>query len=133
MGPITTGTIIGGRYRVVALIGDGSMGAVYRVEEQDSHDLYALKVLHPDWSRHPEIIARFEREAIAASRINHPNVVHATDFGCSADGSFFLILELVEGRDLRVELGEGPMDAARAINVMRGVGAGVGAAHEKGA
>jgi serine/threonine protein kinase len=132
MEPIRAGTVVGGRYRVLALIGDGSMGAVYRVESLETRELLALKLLHPDLGRHPEIIARFEREAIAASRINHPNVVHATDFGCSADGSFFLILELVEGRDLRVELGEGPMDAARAINVMRGVVAGVRAAHEKG-
>ena len=132
MGPITTGTIIAGRYRVMALIGDGSMGAVYHVEEEDSHEAYALKVLHSDWSRHPDIIARFEREAIAASRIDHPNVVHATDFGCSSDGSFYLVLEYVDGRDLRAEVQAGPMEAGRAIHIMRGVVAGIRAAHEKG-
>jgi serine/threonine-protein kinase len=132
MAPITTGTIIGGRYRVVALIGDGSMGAVYRVEEQDTQEAYAIKVLHPDWSRHPEIIARFEREAIAASRIDHPNVVHATDFGCSTEGSFYLVLEYVDGRDLRVELQSGPMEAGRAVHIMRGVVDGIRAAHDKG-
>ncbi len=62
MGPISTGTIFGGRYRILDLIGDGSMGAVYRVEETDSHEILAIKVLHPDWGRHPEIIARFERD-----------------------------------------------------------------------
>jgi serine/threonine-protein kinase len=132
MEPIPTGTVIGGRYRVVAAIGDGAMGAVYRVEDSENRENYALKLLHADLSRHPQIIARFEREAIAASRIDHPNVVHATDFGCTAEGSFYLVLELVEGRDLRSELQSGPMDAARAINVVRGVVAGVRAAHEKG-
>jgi serine/threonine-protein kinase len=132
MEPIPTGTVIGGRYRVVASIGEGAMGAVYRVEDAENNESRALKLLHADLSRHPEIIARFEREAIAASRIEHPNVVHATDFGCTADGSFYLVLEFVDGRDLRSELRSGPMDAARAINVMRGVVAGVRAAHEKG-
>jgi eukaryotic-like serine/threonine-protein kinase len=132
MDPISIGTVIGGRYRVVASIGEGAMGAVYRVEHLDSHEVSALKLLHADLGRIPGIIARFEREAIAATRIDHPNVVHAIDFGCSPDGAFFLVLELVEGRDLRAEMQAGPMDPARAINVMRGVVAGVRAAHEKG-
>jgi eukaryotic-like serine/threonine-protein kinase len=132
MDAISVGTVVGGRYRVVEPIGEGSMGAVYRVEQVDSHEVWALKLLHADLGRHPEIIARFEREAIAASRIEHPNVVHATDFGCSADGSFFLVLDFVDGRDLRVELHEGPMEAGRAINIMRGVVAGIRAAHERG-
>jgi len=132
MDPISIGTVIGGRYRVVAPIGEGAMGAVYRVEHVDSHEVSALKLLHADLGRLPGIIARFEREAIAASRIDHPNVVHAIDFGCSPDGSFFMVLELVEGRDLRAEMQEGPMEAARAINIMRGVVAGVRAAHDKG-
>jgi serine/threonine protein kinase len=132
MDPISIGTVIGGRYRVVAPIGEGAMGAVYRVEHVDSHEVSALKLLHADLGRLPGIIARFEREAIAASRIDHPNVVHAIDFGCTPDGAFFMVLELVEGRDLRAEMQAGPMEAARAINIMRGVVAGVRAAHDKG-
>src|SRR5947209_10338211 len=132
MEPIAAGSVVGGRYRIVASIGEGSMGSVYQVEEMETREVFALKLLHADLSRHPEIIARFEREAIAASRIDHPNVVHATDFGCSADGSFFLVLELVRGRDLRDELAAGPMEPSRAIAIMQGVVAGVRAAHEKG-
>jgi serine/threonine-protein kinase len=132
MDPISKGTIIGGRYRIDALIGEGSMGAVYRVLQLETEEVFAMKILHADLSRHPEINARFEREAIAASRIDHPNVVHATDFGCSADGAFFLVLEFVDGPDLRVELQSGPMNAARAINILRGVVAGTRAAHDKG-
>src|SRR6266511_6195227 len=132
MEPIATGSVIGGRYRIIAPIGEGSMGAVYRVEQLETREVFAMKLVHADLSRHPEIIARFEREAIAASRVEHPNVVHATDFGCSADGSFFLVLELVEGRDLRDELAAGPMEGSRAIAIMQGVAAGVRAAHEKG-
>jgi serine/threonine-protein kinase len=108
------------------------MGSVYRVEDLEAREVFALKLLHADLCRHPEIIARFEREAIAAARIEHPNVVHATDFGCSADGSFFIVLELVLGRDLRDELAAGPMEPTRAIAIMQGVAAGIRAAHEKG-
>jgi eukaryotic-like serine/threonine-protein kinase len=132
MEPIAAGSVIGARYRVVAPIGEGSMGSVYRVEDVETREVLALKLLHADLCRHPEIIARFEREAIAAARIEHPNVVHATDFGCSADGSFFLVLELVVGRDLRDELAAGPMEPSRAIAIMQGVAAGIRAAHEKG-
>jgi serine/threonine-protein kinase len=132
MDPIGAGTVIGGRYRVAAQIGEGAMGTVYRVEQLETREVLALKLLHSDLSRHPEIIARFEREAIAASRIEHPNVAHATDLGCTADGSFYLVLELVDGRDLREELAAGPMDPARAIHIMKGVVAGIRAAHEKG-
>ena len=132
MEDIVKGTIIGRRYRVVAPLGEGAMGAVYRAEDVETREFFAVKVLHPDLSGHPEIIARFEREAIAASRIDHPNVAHATDFGCSPDGSFYLVLEFVDGRDLRFEMRSGPMDPARATNIMRGVVAGVRAAHDKG-
>jgi len=132
MEAIAKGTIIGRRYRVVAPLGEGAMGAVYRAEDVESREFFAVKVLHADLSKHPEIIARFEREAIAASRIVHPNVAHATDFGCSADGSFYMVLEFIDGRDLRFEMRAGPMDPARATNIMRGVVAGVRAAHDKG-
>jgi serine/threonine protein kinase len=129
---LPAGVIIGGRYRVLALIGDGSMGAVYRVEQVDTREVFALKLLHPDLSRHPEIIARFAREAIAAARIEHPNVVRAADFGKSEDGSIYLVLEFVDGRELRSELQAKPMGIERALRIMRGVVAGTRAAHEKG-
>ena len=132
MESISIGTIIGGRYRIDALIGEGSMGAVYRALQLETQEVFAVKVLHADLSRHPAINARFEREAIAATRIDHPNVVHATDFGCSSDGAFFLVLEFVDGRDLRVELQSGPMNPDRATHIMRGAVAGIRAAHEKG-
>src|SRR5438477_10194842 len=125
MEPIAAGSVIGARYRVVAPIGEGSMGSVYWVEDVETREVLALKLLHADLCRHPEIIARFEREAIAATRIEHSNVVHATDFGCSADGSFFLVLELVDGHDLRTLLHEGPLDPERAIQIALGVAAGI--------
>ena len=130
--PISEGTEIAGRYRSLSLIGEGGMGAVYRAEHMQLRKVFALKVLQAHNVVRPDVAARFEREAVAAGRIEHPNVVPATDFGKLPDGSFFLVLEFVNGRSLRDELNDGAMQASRALGIMRGVIAGVRAAHEKG-
>jgi serine/threonine-protein kinase len=93
---------------------------------------FALKVLHPSLIKNPEVVARFEREAVAAGNIDHPNVAAATDFGRLEDGSFFLVLEFVRGRSLRDVIDSGAVDQERAIKIMRGIVAGVGAAHARG-
>ena len=79
-----------------------------------------------------EAVSRFEREAVLAGSINHPNVAAATDFGKLPDGSFFLVLELVVGKSLRALIAEGPLDVSRAHAIMRGMAAGIAAAHAKG-
>jgi serine/threonine-protein kinase len=129
---IEPGTLVSGRYRVVSWIGEGAMGAVYRVEEVSRRKPMALKVLHASLSSMREAVARFEREAIAAGKIGHRNVAAATDFGRMPDGSFFIILEFVAGRSLRQELDGGALEPRRAIRIMQGVVAGVAAAHAKG-
>ncbi len=129
---LAPGSIVAERYRIEALLGEGGMGAVYRAEHVHMRKTFALKVLLPEWSSTPEVLARFEREAIAAGRIAHPNVATATDFGRLADGSFFLVLELVRGRTLRTELEAGAIEPARALRIARGVAAGIGAAHALG-
>src|SRR5258706_16416747 len=127
---IAEGTEVAGRYRILSLVGQGGMGTVYRAEHLHLRKVFALKVLQLRNIDRPEVAARFEREAIAAARIEHPNVVPATDFGRLPDGAFFLVLEFVKGRDLRSELNSGAMGVARALGIMRGVVAGVRAAHE---
>src|SRR6266566_4096463 len=76
---ISEGTEIAARYRILSRIGEGGMGAVYRAEHMHIHKVFALKVLQARLLGDPLIAARFEREAIAAGRIDHPNVVPATD------------------------------------------------------
>ena len=125
-------TVIADRYRVVERLGEGGMGVVYSVEHTHMRKLFALKVLHSELLRQPEVVSRFEREAVLAGSINHLNVAAATDFGKLPDGSFFLILELVVGKSLRALIAEGPAEVTRALPIMRGITAGVAAAHAKG-
>src|SRR5436190_5828460 len=93
------GKVVDGRYRVLEVIGRGGMGVVYRVEHVRMGKIAAMKVLHRDLAQDPEIIARFEREAAAVSRLHHPHTVQVFDFG-TAQGALYLIMELVRGQDL---------------------------------
>src|SRR5688500_6871414 len=83
------GMTLSDRYRIERLLGEGGMGAVYQAEHTLMRKRMAIKVLHPEMTRLPEVVARFEREAMAAAHIDHPHVVTATDFGKLDDGSFF--------------------------------------------
>jgi len=124
------GRIVAERYRVQKLLGEGGMGAVYRAEHIHMRKIVALKVLHPEMCSVTEVVARFEREAVAAGRIEHPNVATATDFGRLEDGSFFLVLEYAAGRDLRALINAvGALDLARCIHIARQVAEALGAAH----
>jgi eukaryotic-like serine/threonine-protein kinase len=111
------GRVLSDRYRIESVLGEGGMGAVYLAEHVLMHKRVAVKVLHPEMTRMPEVVARFEREAMAAAHIDHPNVAAATDFGKLEDGAFFLVLEYVEGTSLRDLLVNGPLDLARALHV----------------
>jgi len=123
--------VIDGRYRIVSLLGEGGMGSVYVVEHVHMHKRFALKVLHAAMEK-PELIARFEREAMAAGHIDHPNVATATDFGRTADGGFFMVMEYIEGASLRAAINEGALAEARAIAIARQIASALGKAHELG-
>ncbi len=127
------GQVLADRYQVEALLGSGGMGSVYRAEHVHMRKAVAVKVLHREMTYLPEVVARFEREAVAAARIEHPNVAGAKDFGRLPDGSFYLVLEYVEGRSLRRVLDEeGTLDAARALNIAGEITAALAAAHASG-
>ena len=126
------GKTIGGRYRIERLLGEGGMGAVYAAEHTLMHKRVAIKVLHAEMSKMEEVVARFEREAMAAAHIEHPNVANATDFGKLDDGSFFLVLEHVEGKSLREAIAQGPFPVARAIHVARQMASALSRAHGLG-
>ena len=96
------GTVVGGRYYVRRLCGEGGMGRVYEAEHIDIGKRVALKILHPAYSQTPDLVERLRREARAASKISHPNVVDVTDSGTTPEGAFFFVMEYLEG----IELGE---------------------------
>lgn len=124
------GSTLADRYRVDKLVGEGGMGTVYLAEHVLMRKRVAIKVLHPEMTRLPEVVARFEREAMAAANIEHPNVAAATDFGKLPSGAFFLVLEYVEGTSLRQAIAEGPMEAARAVHIAEQVASALGRAHQ---
>ncbi|WP_437902683.1 serine/threonine-protein kinase [Sorangium sp. So ce327] len=126
------GSLISGRYRVHELIGEGGMGAVYRGEQVHLRKQVAIKLLRPLARRMPELVVRFEREAVAGAHIRHPNVVAAIDFGQLDDASFFLVLEYVEGTPLKEAISGGRLPPARALRIARQIASALAAAHEKG-
>src|SRR6476620_5523052 len=127
------------RYRLTKRLGRGAMGQVYLARDQNLLTRQvAVKTVRPDILsdedlQEGEAIARFEREARAAASIRHPNVVDVTDFGKSADGVFFLVMEYVQGETLYHLLRrEGTVNPQRAATIMQQVVAGVEAAHDAG-
>ncbi len=131
-GTSLVGQIVSGRYRIRELLGEGGMGAVYLAEHTLMRKRVALKLLHADMSRDPEVLARFKREAEAAAHVEHPNVATATDFGQTEDGSFFLVLEYVEGTSLRKVIEQGAVHPARALHVARQIAFALDRAHAAG-
>jgi serine/threonine protein kinase len=126
------GRVLADRYRVERLLGSGGMGSVYRAEHVLMKKAVALKVLHREMTYHPEVVARFEREAVAAARIDHPNVAAAMDCGKLEDGSFYIVLEYVDGKSLRALIDEGPIALDRALGIAAQMSEGLAAAHAAG-
>jgi serine/threonine-protein kinase len=129
---LTPGTIIAERYRIDSLLGEGGMGKVYAARHVHIQTQVAIKVLHQEMSTTPEYVARFEREAVAAAKIAHPNVAAATDFGRLPNRSFYLVLEYVAGADLRTITNGGPLSKERAVRIVRQIALAAGAAHAVG-
>jgi len=130
--PLLSTTLGGGKYLVEATLGGGAMGRVYRARHLALEKPIAIKVLHKKFQKDPQFATRFHREALAASRLDHPNVMRVIDFG-DEDGVLYIAMELLTGRDLRTILGEdGVLEPKRAIEIMSQVCAGLAVAHEFG-
>ncbi|MCA9635306.1 MAG: serine/threonine protein kinase [Myxococcales bacterium] len=125
------GTTLAGRYRIDALLGEGGMGAVYRGHHLHLKRDFAIKVLHPDVTRDPDVGRRFEREAQSAARLDHPNCIQVTEFGTTDDGTRYMVMQLLEGLELH-DLIRGPMEPLRAVDLFIQILAGLEHAHAKG-
>jgi len=122
-----------GKYIMEALIGSGAAGAVYRAQHRDLRRTVAIKVLHPHYQNDLAFMKRFHGEALAASRLDHPNIMRVIDFGQEEDGLVYIVMEFLSGKPLQTVLDEeGRLDRGRAIEILLQVCAGLTCAHESG-
>jgi len=130
---VSIGTVLDGRYRIDALLGSGGMGRVYRGEHTGIGRQVAIKVLHTELNRNREAAARFQREALASGRLDHPNIVGVSDFGVLDDGACYLVMEALEGESLGDRLQrEHRVPWRDALTIQRGVMSGLRHAHDRG-
>ncbi|GHO92583.1 hypothetical protein KSF_026310 [Reticulibacter mediterranei] len=123
--------VLGERYQLQDPIGRGGMATIYRGRDLRMDRVVAIKVLREVYSTDPKFVTRFQREAKAASSLQHPNIVQVYDYGQS-DGNYFIVMELIEGTDLRRYLrSRGVLAVDRAIIIAHDVALGLGAAHRR--
>jgi serine/threonine protein kinase len=127
------GRTLAGRFVVTDHLGSGSIGDVYLATHNLMERQYAIKLLQRRLEQNQTVVQRFRREALATSRITHPNVVHIHDFGQTDDGRFFLIMEYVQGESLGHLIDERlplVVPLGRALRILSQVAAGIGCAHD---
>src|SRR6266487_3940997 len=120
-----------GVYKVLALVGSGGMGEVYRAQDTRLKREVAIKVLPQAFAADRERLRRFEQEARAAAALNHPNIVSVHDMG-TADGSPYIVAELLDGQNLGDLLRQGPLPARKALDYAIQAARGLAAAHDAG-
>lgn len=121
-----------GHYRVVSEIGHGGMGVVYRAEHELIGRKAAVKLLLPELSKNTELVERFFNEARVAGMTNHPGLAEVFDFGHHADGSAYIVMELLEGESLAKRMSSKSMTVTTALAITRQVASALHAAHEQG-
>jgi serine/threonine protein kinase len=128
------GKVLGETYEIAKLVGEGGMGKVYEARHLRLKDRrFAVKVLHPEFARQPEVVARFQREAESASSITHPNVVDVFDVHKTQDGVPYLVGEFLEGEELGDYIKRvGKLGVPMAVSVARQVCRALAAAHARG-
>src|SRR5207249_7980992 len=127
--PLTIGTRLGA-YEIVAPLGSGGMGEVFRAHDPRLGRDVAIKVLPAALTADPDRLRRFEQEARAAGALNHPNILTVHEIG-THDGQPYIVSELLEGQTLRDALGHGALPARKAIDYAIQISHGLAAAHEK--
>jgi serine/threonine protein kinase len=120
-----------GPYEIVAPIGAGGMGEVYRARDVRLHRDVAVKILPGSFAADPERLRRFEQEARAASGLNHPGILTIHDFG-EHEGSPYVVSELLDGQNLHERMAGAALPVRKALDYAIQVARGLAAAHEKG-
>lgn len=127
--PSIEGTFIG-NYQVMRLVGSGAFGDVYFGKNPAIDKTVAIKVLAPEMARNAEVVARFNAEARAVDRIQHPNIVQVYDYGQLADGRYYIVMEFLNGQSLTELIEEkAPFPLREALEILRQIASGLEAAH----
>lgn len=126
------GTVFANRYRILAVLGRGGMGAVYKAQDIEVDRVVALKVIRPELTDNPEILLRFKQELVLARQVTDRNIIRIFDLGESG-GVRFITMEYIEGQNLHQLLKErGKLEVTEAVEIMEQVAAGLAAAHREG-
>ncbi|HEV2278611.1 MAG TPA: protein kinase, partial [Acidobacteriaceae bacterium] len=129
--PLSQGSLLG-EYEIVAPLGAGGMGEVYRARDPRLNRDVAIKVLPEYYSHDPNRLHRFEQEARAAAALNHPNICAVYQLGTATGGTVYIVQELLEGETLRERMRHGPVPLRTAIDWGVQIARGLAAAHKKG-
>ena len=125
--------VLSERYKLIGHLARGGMGDVFRAEDLLLGRQVAIKILHPQFASDDKFVARFRREAQAAANLSHPNIVSIFDWGQDDNDTYYMVMELIEGRTLRdIRRSEGPLLPRRAAEVAAEVAAALGVAHMAG-
>ncbi|MBA2314572.1 MAG: serine/threonine protein kinase, partial [Chloroflexi bacterium] len=126
------GNVLGGRYRLIELLGQGGMATIYRARDSQLERDVAVKLLRPEYGRDPDFLSRFRQEAQNAASLNHPNIVQVYDYGQDPAGPF-IVMELVDGEDLASVIRRtGPMPPAQAARIAAAAARALEVAHRRG-
>ncbi|HNI59894.1 MAG TPA: serine/threonine-protein kinase, partial [Pseudomonadota bacterium] len=122
-----------GNYRLVREIGRGGMGTVYEAEHERVKNRVAIKVLHPEYCKDPQIVARFRQEPMAANLTRHAGITHVFESDVLPDGTPYLVMEFLDGQSLRMRLrkARGGLPQLQVIRFARQLADALGAAHSK--
>ncbi|MBC8133013.1 MAG: serine/threonine protein kinase, partial [Deltaproteobacteria bacterium] len=128
-----SGLVLDGTFRIVRLVGEGAMGEVYEARHSRLAGRYAVKILHPEIRKHPEVLRRFQREAEVTSALRHPGIVQVIDFNTAVNGAPYLVMEFLDGSDLgQIIARQGPLALPRVVDITTQIAAALSAAHRSG-
>jgi serine/threonine-protein kinase len=125
--------ILNGSFQILQKIGSGGMGAVYKALQPEMNRMVGVKILHPKLANRKDLVSRFRREARAMGQLTHPNTVKVFDYGELDDGSFYIIMEFLDGKNLNQTVrSEGPFSVERALPILIQVCGALDEAHKAG-